>query len=193
MIFAKNFFHHAGKETGNALQSGAPHRRDAQGRLHAALYSALFSESAHRPLWSNAMFKSLKNDIEDAIQFISTKEKVVLDIYETGVSTELDRERALIGFRKYMNENQRGTKKELASHLTTFTVFLLIGVAFILYLFAADTAWMPDWCFQLVNIIANVFIWQFVGYMAFQFPIERKALSRIRQILSVEYEFHHWD
>ena len=116
-----------------------------------------------------------------------------MDIYESGESTEFDRERALIGFRKYMNENLRGSRKQLMAHLISFAVFLLIGVAIILYLYSANPAWIPAWCFQLVNIIANVFIWQFVGYMAFQFPIERKALCRIRQILSVEYEFHHWD
>lgn len=192
MMIARNFFHRSQSEASTAPAFSSAHR-DPLGKVHVAMYSKLFSESAVLPLWSNSMYQSLRYDIENSIDLFNTREKIMMDIYETGESTDLDRERALIGFHKYMKDCYLGSKRQNTAHLLLFLVFLLLGLALIFLLYSLCPQWIPQWIFILMDTVAAVFIWQFVGYMAFEYPVERKKMRRIRQIIGLEFTFHHWD
>ena len=52
---------------------------------------------------------------------------------------------------------------------------------------------LPWWLFKSIEVLASLFIWQFGGYLAFEFLGERKNINRYKQIANAEFVIKHWD
>lgn len=189
-MIARDFFSHRYESERNA--SIVPHS-DNEGRIHVAVYSAEFTNFGISPLWTTTMYSNLKEDILSSVELLPVKEKPILDIYESGSATEFDHERILIGFKKYLSLCYLSSRRHLLAHLVTFALFLIIGILIVFALYTNRLTFLPDWISALVDAVAAVFIWQFVGYMAYDFVPERKSTRRLAQIQSLEYRFHHWE
>ena len=172
--------------------------RDKQGRAHVAMHSTIFSDVNENILASNSMFADLLNDIQPCIEPYSVKEKIVMDVFETKVSNDFARDTVIIGFKRYVNSCLYGLKKQHLSRFFLFFSFLVFGVLieFILYFLVqkyVGAEFTSHWLFKSVEVLGTLFIWQFGGYLAFEFLGERKQLNRYKQIANIEFEFKHWD
>ena len=173
---------------------GTPEKRDAQNRLIVPVYSGFFTALKDNMMQTNVMFDSLKQEIEASVSPYPVDEKIVLSVYESSEQCDDDtREGAIIGFKKYIYGCMRRASKVCGAHFYTFLTACLIGILIELCLYAWFPNFLPEWIGNMLEIIAWVFVWQFVGYLFFEFANERKTVRRLDQILHIEYVFHHWE
>lgn len=169
-------------------------KRNEQNRLIVPVYSEFFSGLTDNVMYTNSMFENLKKEIDDSVSLYSSKEDIVLTVYESSsVSDENIRESALIGFKKYIQLNKQKAVSRLKTHLFTFLLFFVIGVLMEYLLYGAFPAALPGWVESTLDVFACVFVWQFVAYMAFEFEREITNIRRFTQILRMEFVFRHWE
>lgn len=192
----KNFFH----KDENRIPFGKKGNeviRDKDGKVHVAMTTNIFSDVSKTLLASNSMLAGLLSDVQPCVEPYSTKEKIVLDIYETTESDELSRQTVILGFKKYVNGCLYGQYKQHMGRFFLFFSFLVIGVLIevLLYAFLSvdGSATIPWWIFKSVEVLASLFIWQFGGYLAFEFLGEKKNINRYKQIANCEFNIKHWD
>ena len=193
MGYSRFFFRQDTRRKEQDKHASALARCDEKGRIHVALFSDLFGKQAENAMWTNAVFTKLREDIENPVALCPIRQQVVLDVYSPQLASEIDRERLLIAFRRYLEACEKGQRRKNLNSLLLFSCFLLIGILMIFVLYQFLQTLIPVWINVLLEIIATVFIWQFVGYMAFEFPPERRRLHRLHQIINITYEFHEWD
>ena len=141
---------------------------------------------------TNADYFRLKSDILNTLDNVPVSEQVTLDIFESVESDEFDRETGIIGFKKYMTSNYYTCRKQYLCRLTLFNLFLLVGLALIF----VDTLLCPDlplWLSTCLETVAGVFIWQMVGYMAFEWRGDIKRLRRLLQMIDLKFDFRKWE
>lgn len=188
----KNFY----KADDNVLPNNKNHqiKRDENGKIHVAVFSKVFSEANEHLLTSNSMYANLLADVKPCFEPYPTKENIVLEVYETKESDDFVRESVVIGFRRYVSGCLKSLCDELRNRIILFSSFLLIGVFVEILIFGIlpENA-MPEWLSQTLHIFASLFIWQFGGYVAFEFLGESKKISRFKQIQKADIAFKHWD
>ena len=168
-------------------------KRDENGRVHVALYSEIFSHAGGAALLTNAAYSELKDDVLSSVETLSPKERVVLDVFEPAESDPFDREAIILGFRRYVNACYMGCRREHLSRIALFSAGLIVGIVLC---FLLTNYWEKDlasWIFFVLNTFSTVLIWQFAGYVAFEWNGEVKRLKRLKQIYGIEYEFRLWE
>ena len=171
---------------------GTPEKRDAQNRLIVPVYSEFFTALKDNMMQTNAMFDSLKQEIEASVSPYPVDEKIVLSVYGSSEQCGDDmREGAIIGFRKYIYGCMRRTSKACSAHFFSFLTAFLTGVLIELCLYCWFPNALPTWIGNTLEIIAWAFVWQFAVYVAFEYRSERNEIRRLEQILRIEYMFRH--
>ena len=80
-----------------------------------------------------------------------------------------------------------------------FFSIAIVGVLIelILYRFVAPSVGVGtatvNWGFKSVEVLATLFIWQFGGYMAFEFPGEVRNYNKNKQIEAATFTFRFFD
>ena len=193
MGYSRFFFRRNERKKEQEKYAAVSGRRDENGRLHVVLYSDIFGKNTEKAMWTNADFTALREDIENSVILCPVRQQLVLDVYCPYQASKIDRERLLIAFRRYLDACARWQRRKNRLNLMLFFSFLLVGILMIFLLYQYLLLLVPIWIEVLLETIASVFIWQFVGYMAFEFPSEQRRLRRLIQISNIKYEFHEWD
>lgn len=188
----KSFFKK--KSKAKSVRTTRHNDRAKDGRVHIAMHSNIFSEVKHNLIASNSMYADLLNDIQASVEPYSTKEKITIDLYETEKTDEFTKDSVIVGFRKYVNGCLYSLRKQHLFRFSLFGSFLLIGILieFILY-GVIGYGNMSDWVFKSIEVLGTLFIWQFGGYLAFEFLGEMKNIYRYKQALEIEFNVRQWD
>lgn len=196
----RNFFSKKNKNK-VAINNKLPIHRDENGAVHVVMHNNIFADVGTTLLASNSMYASLLDDIQPCVEPYSTNEKIVLDIYETRQSDDFSREVVITGFKKYITSCLSGLIRQHIGRFFLFFSFLLVGllIEFILYgvigpsLSATNPEITINWIFKSVEVLGTLFIWQFGGYLAFEFLGERKQIKRYKQIANVDFNIKEWN
>lgn len=198
MRLGRNFF--SKNENTKAVpfyKNKLPVVRDKDGRVHVVMYTSIFHDASQNLLASNSMYANLLTDLQPCVEPYSPKEKIMVDVYETKPSDEFARDLVVVGFRKYVNSCLTGLYRQHLSRFLLFFSFLLVGIAIEVILYAipgmAEGNILPFWLFKTIEVLGTLFIWQFGGYLAFEFFGERKNAARYKQLAEVEFTVKQWD
>ena len=167
--------------------------RDKDGYVHVAMTTYIFNEVSKNLLATNSMYASMLTDVKHCVEPYSTKEKIVLDIYDTHQVDDLSVQTVTYGFKNYVNSCLIGAERQQKAKFFLFFAFFLIGLAIEVSLYVFLTTVFPIWLFKTFEVLANLFIWQFGGHLAFEFFPERKKIQRYKQILNTKINVKHWD
>lgn len=170
--------------------------KDDKGSIHVAIHNNIFTKiKKDNYLATNSSFASLKNDIKPCIEPYKSNEHVVVDVYETEESDEFSRDMAIIGFKRYMNSLCYGQSKTIKRMFAICLIAMLIGIGIEVILYAIPSIGnnLPLWLFKTIEIIATLFIWQFFGYLTFEFPGSIINYKRNMQIAKCDFEFKHFE
>lgn len=190
MIYSRDFFRRIRSER---MQFRSAAVRDAEGRIHAGLYTDFFTRYAQQMFCTNSMYAQFRSELLSTVEMYDPKERVVVTVFDSDDLEEEDRELALMGFRRYVGACYAGRLRQMMLQLCLFTAFLVVGVALVLFLHALRPSFLPEWAEYLLDAVSGVFIWQFVGYFAFEFSGNRKDLRQLERMRDLEYEFRHWE
>lgn len=188
----RNFYVQRVKERIEA-GTGAIFRLDENKKAHVALYSHFFTQLSGNFLCTNKMYRELETDIANSVGLINADKRIVMDIYEPKESNELNREVAIAGFRRYLKAGLEVESKRFRRRMYVFIACLLIGIVLEVLLYGLDLSLLPEWVDSCVDIVATVFVWQFVGFMAYEHRSDRMRLKRMRQMIAMEYTFRKWE
>lgn len=189
----RNFFKKNNNEVKSSNKYSFRTQRNEEGKIQVAIHSTIFSDIGENLLASNSMFSNLLEDIKPCVEPYSANENIVLQVYETKPSNELSRTTAIVGFKRYVNGCYNSLRKQHLYRLFLFGGFLLIGllIEFLLYfVIKEDNPDLPRWIFKSIEVLASLFIWQFGGYIAFEFLGELKTMKRYKQIANIDFEFN---
>lgn len=168
-------------------------RRDEHGRIHVPLYSNLFTSMGENILCTNSMYANLRNDIQVSVDIYPPDEKITLDVFEPGQSSDFDRERVILGFRRYINACYSNFRREHRTRLLLFSAFLFIGVFIIFAKYVLISSNTATWIGACMETTGCLFIWQLMGYLAFTLPGEIRMLKRYYQLLNLDFSFKTWE
>ena len=168
-------------------------RKDKCGRIIVPLYSQFFSSLTNDMLYTNNMFEDLKREITMSISAYSPKEKIHLSIYESSKVDDDIRESALIGFKRYISIYYKKMIAFTQKYLFSFLILAFVGIISIYLVHNVFSNLLSEWIRYLLDIISTVFVWEFVSYLAFEFPKSISDIARLKQILQIEYTFRHWE
>lgn len=191
----RNFFSGSGAKE-NAGFARRASRKDPKKPVRVAFFSDIFENVSKNLIATNAQYADLKNEVMGSIEPYGTKDKIVLTVYEREASSEFGRESAIIGFKKYVKGCTEALNRTIGTKIILFGIFFLLGVGMEVALFAIPGALdvVPAWLAECLKIIANVFIWQLGGFLAFDFPGNVHTLSKYRQIVNnIEFEFKRFE
>ena len=190
----RNFFKR-NKEARQQYQNMA--KKDKQGYIHVMIHSLLFSNMDKTIIGTNGMYNELKEDIIPCIEPFSPKDKICVEVLETEESTDFGRQTAILGFKRYMNSLLYGQRKAFFAKFAVFFSFVFVGILieFLLYFVVGQDACPPNlfWLFKSAEVLGTLFIWQFGGYMVFDFPGEVKSLKQNKQIANAKFVFKHFE
>jgi len=155
------------------------------------MFSDFFSNASDDIFFTNAMYAGFLEEVIATINIYNPKEKITIDIYESKVSKEENRELAIIGFRSYVNSLSHKKWLGIIDGLVNVSVFFLLGVFFIYFIYHVD--FLTDWLFCLIQNMGAVLLWQFFGYWAFQHAGQKRELDQLKQIAQIEYNFKKWE
>ena len=168
-------------------------RLDENQKAHVILYSHFFTDLPGNFLCTNRMYREFQAEVDASIALVNVKKPVVLEIYEPHESDEFDREAAITGFRTYLQGGLTLEKKRFRRRMYVFDGLLLIGILLEILLYGLDLSLLPEWVDSCVDIVATVFVWQFVGFMAYEYKSYRMQFKRLRQMIGIEYIFKKWE
>lgn len=169
-------------------------KRDKDGRIVIPLYSSFFSSLSSNIMCTNAMFESLKQEIVTSISMYSTKERIVLSIYESSNNIGSDiRDGVLIGFKKYINQSKKKAILKTKKYFFSFLSLALLGMLILHIFYNKFPNMLSTWGYKISDIASTVLIWEFVTYLAFEFPKEITNILRLRQISQITFTFKHWE
>lgn len=188
----KNFFER--KDFNPYYKNKLDIKRDQEGKVHVAMNTSIFDDVKANLLASNSMYASLLTDIQPCLEPYSAKENIVLDIYVTEEPDDFTKESVMAGFKKYVNSCIIALVKQHLFRFFLFFSFLVIGIVIEGVLYGkADVGNNPKWWLKSIEVLGNLFIWQFGGYMAFEYLGESKNIKRYKQIANIEFNIKKWD
>ncbi|MCQ2776500.1 MAG: hypothetical protein MJ217_02105 [Bacilli bacterium] len=170
--------------------------KDGDGAIHVAIHNNIFADiKKNSYLASNSSYASLKNDIKPCIEPYKSNEHIVVDLYETEESDEFARDVAIIGFKRYMNSLCYGAAKTIRRMFAICFTAMLMGILLEILLYGVPVIGnnLPMWLFKTLEVVATLFIWQFFGYLTFEFPGTITNYKRNMQIAKCDFEFRHFD
>ena len=153
----RNFFSKE-KEAQPMNKNMLPINRDNDGKIHLHMYTTIFSDVRDNLLASNAMYANLLNDVKSCIEPYSTKENIVLEVYETSKVDEFVQDSVVIGFRKYINSCLYGINKQHISRFILFFSFFLAGIFLEGILYGLLDGKLTMWVFKSIEVLASLFI-----------------------------------
>lgn len=164
--------------------------------IRVAFFSEIFENVSKNLIATNAEYVDLKNDVMGSIEPYGTKEKIILTVYEREKSTEFGRDSTIIGFRKYVRGCTVALLRNLWKKIVLFGSFFLIGlfIEIAIYAIPAVNQNLSMWFSKCLEIVANAFIWQLCGFLAFEFPGEIRMLRKYKQINEgITFDFKQFD
>lgn len=167
--------------------------QEPDNRAHVSMFSEFFSDASEVPMYTNGMFEGLKNDIMSSIELNRTREPITMMIYEAKQSDELTREFALVGFKKYISLCVKKKSNYVINQIVVFSMFLVLGVLCIYFSNVLNPGVIRPWIANCLNNVGCVFLWNFVGYFAFQFNGDKRELQRLKQIRDMDFVFRRWE
>ena len=190
MKLYKDFFSIA--KSPEAVFRSSKHR-SADGRIHVPLYSDVFSNLKDNTLCTNAMYASLKSDIENSISMFRTDEKLTVNVFVSDSPSDFNCQRAILGFRRYMKACHFGYFRENLSNFMLFLIFLIAGLVLQYLLHVVHIFADREFLRSLTDTLSGIFIWQFIGFVAFQLIGVVRTLKRMKQIENIEFSFKEWE
>lgn len=187
----REFYSRRGKDEKNA--GGTICRYDEHGRAHVSLYTRFFSDLTGNFLCTNQMYQDLKKDLLSSIELVSVKRQIVFEIFEPSESDELNREVSIVGFRRFLNANLALEAQRAKNRFILFSIFMLLGVLIVFFLFGIKPSFLSEWAAKCIEIVGTVFVWQFVGYMVYEFQEVRMQIRRLQQMIKAEFCFKKWE
>lgn len=167
--------------------------RDENGNMHIPCFTSFFSEMGGTVMRSYSDYSKFRNEISASLEPFKAHDPIVIDIFERTPSSEFDRETAIIGFRKYISACYAVSRRNFLRRHFLFTSFLILGIIIITLLFGVFSSVLPSWLFYCIEAIGSVFIWQFAGYIAFERHAEKKNLTRLKQMITLNFQFKDWE
>lgn len=167
--------------------------RDENGEMHIPCYTSFFSEMGGTVMRSYSDYSKFSNEISASLEPFKVHDPIVVDIFEINPSTDFDRETAIIGFRRYISACYAVSRRNFLGRQILFSTFLILGIIIISLLYGVFSSVFQPWLFYCIETIGTVFIWQFAGYLAFERRTERKNLIRLKQMITLEFDFKKWE
>ena len=178
--------------SGNRLSEPKKANND-DGKVHVAMFSDFFTSYEKNPLYTNGMYEGFKEEILSSIELYRANEDIKLLVYESEPTDELTHEIVTAGFNKYINQCMRKQFNYLLNRTIIFSSFSLFGVLCIVFATSNIATNYAPWLVSCINNMGCVFLWNFLGYFAFEFFGDRRNLKRLKQILIIEYTYRQWD
>lgn len=176
-----------------ASGSNSTCRFDKQGRAHVTLYTHFFVNLPGNFLCTNRMYREFRDEVAGSVDLVNTDTQVVLEIYEPAESDEFNRQAAIAGFRRFIETQAEVEYKRFKSRMVVFIALLLVGIALEFVLHGMSLTLLPAWGDNCVDIMATVFVWQFIGFMAYEYQTEKIHFRRLKQMVKTEYVFQKWE
>ena len=119
----------------------------------------------------------------------------IIDLHKTVAKIDDAAEQVVVsGFRRYVGGCLMALQKKLLSRIITFSAFFILGVVLEFILYGVLNGQMEQmWLFKTIEVLATLFIWQFGGYIAFEFFGARKRIIRYKQVLDIKFNVKHWE
>jgi len=164
------------------------------GKAHVGMFSDFFTSVNTDMFCTNSMYAGFKEQVISTVDVYSPKVEITLDVYETKLSTDFNREFLKLGFKKYIHACYERAWREYINELLQVTVFLLVGIAVIIIGYGLKKLFSPlEWPTYLITNLGTVLVWQFVGFWAFEYSGHKKELDRLKQVENIKYNFKKWD
>lgn len=162
------------------------------GKAKVGMFSDFFTSVNTDMFCTNAMYSAFKEQVISSIDVYSPKIDIELEVYETKLSTDFNREFLKLGFRKYIEACRERARREYVNELLQVSFFAVVGIIVIIIGFALQPI-VPAWVWHLVTNLGTVLLWQFVGFWAFEYAGHKRELDRLQQVQNIKYEFKKWD
>ncbi len=143
-----------------------------------------YSTDKHKVLDNNA-----STFISESFKDMQTKSKKVLEIYLEKPCTDKEKSECKSVIRKYYKNDYNDYKEENVKLAIVSFILLFIGVAFIISLAFLNSISTPYTITIILEIIAWVFIWEFVDVFVFARFTNHIKMNKIKQIIDCEIVF----
>lgn len=163
------------------------------GAVTVPMFSDFFAGAETSPLYTNGMYEGFKQEIISSVELYKTRDDITMMIYEAEPVNDLSREVVLVGFRKYIAQCVQKQKKYVSKRTVLFSLLAALGVFCIYFSNAPWAGGIAPWVLSCINNVGCVFLWNFLGYFAFEFSGDERELNRLRQIHRMQYSFRKWE